>query len=324
MRRILALITVPVALAVGASTLPAQCTGAAQSAFQERKLDQARADVQSQLKENGSDAAALFCMGRIMYAQGKSGEAVDWFEKAIKVDGSNAVYHLWLGNALGDEAQRANKLRQPFLARRVKSEFERAVALDPTSVDARKGLIQFYSIAPGVMGGSMEKAKAQAAEIAKLNPLRGHVELGALLEREKNAAAAEREYAAAVESFPDSVAGFYSLGAFYQRQHRWDEAFATYDRLIQAKPSEYVAHFQYGRTAALSGKNLERGEQELRSLLDEPPKDFAAVSVAATHLRLGNIYEKQGKTDLARSAYDQAVKLNPKNEEAKKALAALR
>lgn len=321
MRRFLVSLLGP--LIVIPRVVAAQCTGAAQEAYQERRLDDARAAAQAQLKENAGSAATLYCMGRIVYAAGKSGEAVDWFEKAIKLDATNAVYHVSLGQALGDEAQRANKLRQPFLARRVKSEFERAVALDPTSIDARHGLVQFYSIAPGIMGGSMDRAKAEATEIAKLNAMRGHMEMGALFDREKNAAAAEREYRAGVEASPDSVAAQYALGAFFQRQKRWDEAFATYDKLIQAKPSEIVAHFQC-RTAALSGENLDRGERELRALLDEPPKDFSQVSVAATYLRLGNIYEKQGKAELARSAYEQAVKLNPRNDEAKKALAAMR
>lgn len=322
MRRILASLVLP--LLLSPRIVIAQCSGAAQEAFQERRWDDARAAAQVQLKDGQSHAPTLYCIGRIAYANGKSGEAVDWFEKAIKAEENSALYHLWLGNALGDEAQHANKLRQPFLARRVKSEFERAVALDPSSIDARKGLIQFYSVAPGIMGGSMERAKAEAAEIGKLNAMRGHLEMGALFDREKKVTAAESSYKAAVDASPDSVLGYYGLGAFYQRQSRWDDAFAIYERLIQMKPAEVVAHYQYGRTAALSGKNLERGERELKSLLDEPPKDFSPVSVAATNLRLGNIYEKQGKTDLARSAYEQAVKLNPKNEDARKALAALK
>jgi tetratricopeptide (TPR) repeat protein len=322
MRRILASLVLP--LLLSPRIVVAQCAGAAQEAFQERRWDDARAAAQAQLTESPGHAATLYCIGRIAYANGKSGEAVDWFEKAIKVEANSALYHLWLGNALGDEAQRANKLRQPFLARRVKSEFERAVALDPSSIDARKGLIGFYSIAPGIMGGSMERAKAEAAEIGKLNAMRGHLEMGLLFEREKKLAAAESAFKAAVDASPDSLAGYYGIGAFYQRHTRWDDAFAVYERLIQLKPAEAVAHYQYGRTAALSGKNLERGERELQSLLDEPPKDFSPLSVAAVSLRLGNIYEKQGKTDLARSAYEQALKLNPKNEDARKALAAIK
>jgi tetratricopeptide (TPR) repeat protein len=311
-------------VALSASSLDAQCSGAAQPLFEARKMDEARAEAQAQLARDANDATALYCLGRIAAAQDKSGEAVDWFEKALKRNDRSSEYHLWLGNMLGQEAQRASKLRQPFLARRVKAEFERAVELDPRSVDARHGLIQFYSVAPGVMGGSMEKAKAHAAEIGKLNPMRGHIELGALLEREKDAGGAEREYTAGVAAMPDSAAGAYALGSFYQRQKRWDDAFAVYDRVLQANPSDGLARFNYGRAAALSGKNLDRGVRELESLMADPPQIWPAASVAAAHFRLGSIYEQQGKKELARGQYEEAVKRNPKNEDAKKALASLR
>src|SRR5262245_21128755 len=134
------------------------------------------------LAANKEDPRAMFLMGRLAYAQGRSGDAVDWFEKALKRDDANAMYHTWLGNALGDEAQKANKLRQPFLARRVKSEFERAVALDSLLIEPREGLVGFYSMAPGFMGGSMDKAREQANAVARLNPIRGHQQLARVAE----------------------------------------------------------------------------------------------------------------------------------------------
>lgn len=315
-----------VALLAGAGgQAAAQCAGTTQTMYQERKYDEARAETQAHLKQNPGDAAALYCMGRIATAQDKSGEAVDWFEKAVKIDDRNSLYHLWLGQALGSEAQRANKLRQPFLGRRVKSEFERAVALDPTSIDARHGLIQFYAVAPGIVGGSMEKAKAQAAEIAKLNAMRGHIELAVLLEREKDYTAAELEYVAAVTvAQPDSLVAPLTLGAYYQRRQKWDEAFELYGRLIKEKPDNIAAHLGYARISALSGKNLERGESELKTILADPPKDWTPATLSAVHTRLGTIYEKQGRKELARAEYDRAVSLNAKNEEAKKALLALK
>ena len=310
-------------LAFSASTATAQCAGAAQPLFQARKLEEARAEARAQLGADATNPAALYCMGRIAAAQGQSGEAVDWFEKAVKQSHRTAEYHLWLGNALGEEAQKANKLRQPFLARRVKAEFERAVELDPLSLDARHGLIQFYSVAPGVMGGSMEKARAQAAEIGKLNPMRGHLELGAILEREKDAAGAEREYQAAMAASPDSAVAAYALGSYYQRQQRWDDAFVVYDRVLQEKPTDVQARFSYARAAGLSGKNLERAEREMKSLLADLPVAWTPATVAVAHFRLGLIYEKGGKKELARTSYEEAVRLNPKFEEAKKALASL-
>jgi tetratricopeptide (TPR) repeat protein len=311
-------------LIFAAQPLTAQCTGDAQHAFRAREFDQAIAAARVQVDHNPRDAAAVYCMGRVYEAQSRSGEAVDWFEKAVRLDEQKAEYHLWLGNALGEEAQKANKFRQPFLARRVKTEFERAVELDSTSLDARHGLIQFYSVAPGFMGGSMEKARAQAAVIGRLNPMRGHVETAQLLEREKDIAGAEREYAAGVAAAPDSAYAYYALGSFYQRQKRWTEAFATYDKLLAVKPNDVVARVQIGRAAAVSGQNLEAGEQQLTSVLAAPPDEFPPISASSVHYRLGNIYERQGKAERARAEYTEALRLNPKNEDARKSLAALK
>jgi len=316
--------TVILFIVAAAARSNAQCTGDAQRAFRVRDLDAARTAVQSQLEKNPRDAGAQYCMGRVADAQNRSGEAVDRFEKAVELDDRNAEYHLWLGNALGEEAQKANKFRQPFLARRVKTEFERAVELDSTNLDARHGLIQFYSVAPGIMGGSMDKARAQAAAVGRLNALRGHVELAQLFEREKDAAGAEREYLAGIAAAPDSTFGYYALGSYYQRQKRWPDAFATYDKVLARKPNDVVARVQIGRAAAVSGENLELGERQLASVLAAPPEDFPPISASSVHYRLGNIYERQGKPDRARAEYAEAIRLNPKNEDARKSLAGLK
>src|SRR3954468_5067629 len=196
----------------------AQCSTANQKLIADQKFEEARVDVRGLLRSNPNDDAALHCMGTIAISEDKSGDAVEWFEKAIKVNERSSVHHLWLGNALGEQAGHTSKFKLPFLARRVKGEFDRAAELDPSSVDARHGLIQFYSQAPGAMGGSMDKAKEQAREIEKLNAWRGHYEMAQLLERDKEAAGAEREYTAAVGAAPDSNATYLYLGSFLRRQ----------------------------------------------------------------------------------------------------------
>jgi tetratricopeptide (TPR) repeat protein len=263
-------------------------------------------------------------MGRVYEARGESGKAVDWFEKAVKANDKSAAHHFWLGSALGDEAQKANKLRQPLLARRVKSEFERAVALDPTLVDARVGLTQFYTIAPGFMGGDMNKAREQIAEITKLNPMRGHMQSAWMAQREKDLAAEEREYIAASQAFPDSIVALNQLGSFYRRQKKWPQATATYEQILRAKPDAIGAHLSLGGVSALSGENLERGEREIKQWLSLAPKDAPMGNYYAAHYWLGMIYAAQGKKDVARSEYESAITVNPKGEEARKALAALK
>jgi tetratricopeptide (TPR) repeat protein len=291
--------------------------------FELQRYDDARAAFEARLAKNRDDASALYYMGRIADAQGKSGQAADWFEKAVKRDDTNALYHFWLGSALGDEAQKASKFRQPFLARRVKNEFERAVQLDPTMLQPREGLVDFYSIAPGIMGGSMDAAKAQAGEIVKLNAYRGHMALARIAQRQKDVAAEESAYKAAVAAAPDTAAAFYSLAAFYRRQSRWDDAFATYDQLIKTRPDEAFARAGWGFTAAQSGLHLERGEREIKYFFENLPKDVPTQTMAAAHFRLGQIYERTARRDSAKARYAEAVKLNPENQDAKKALQAL-
>ena len=311
-------------LTLVARTAVGQCTPAAQRLIDDRKFDEARAQTQSVLAHAPNDDQALHCLGMVSMSMDRPREAIGSFEKAIKLNDNSSLHHLWLGNALGSVADSTSKIKQPFLARRIKSEFERAVELDPRSIDARHGLIQFYVQAPGVMGGSIDKAKEQAREIGKINVMRGHFEMATILLDDKKVAEAEAEYVAAIREAPDSIAVYNALGSFYQGQQRWADAFATYDRMLAQFPSDQMVHFQIGRTAALSGQQLDRGEAELKAWIAAPPKNAATATVAGAHHRLGMIFEKQGKKDLARAEYTRALAINPNSRLAKESLAALK
>jgi tetratricopeptide (TPR) repeat protein len=84
------------------------------------------------------------------------------------------------------------------------------------------------------------------------------------------------------------------------------------------------AHYQIGRAAALSGKQLDRGEQSLKLWIAKPPDDALTTMRSGAHYRLGMVYEKQGKRELARAAYEEAIRINPRNEDARKALEKLK
>ncbi len=302
----------------------AQCTAPLQTLLNEKRYDDARGQVQTLIKANPSDDVALHCMGSVFMAMEKPADAIDWFEKAVAANDKVALHHLWLGNAVGDQAEHASKLKQPFMARRIKSEFEKAVELDPTSIDGRHGLIEFYTQAPGVMGGSMDKAREQVREITKLNPMRGHIEAAMLLERDKDFVGAEREFVAAETSSPDSVTGYTSLANFYRRQQRYPEAIAAYDKLLAFKPDLINARLNIAGMLASSNQNLDRGEREVKTWLGDPPKDAPPSNASYAHYVLGLIYDHRAKRDSAKAQYQTALTLYPKNEDAKKALAALK
>ena len=278
---------------------------------------------------NGEPLGALsaYYLGRIAVIEDRAADAVALLERAVKADDDKADYHLWLGIALGLQARDAGKFRQAMLGSRAKGEFERAVALDPRNVGAHEGLVRFYSIAPGIAGGSMRRAREHASMIATVSRMRGHLANGMILEREKDLIAAEREYRAAVAATPDSAPPLLMLGALYQRMERWDDAFDAYARVLAMSgaevPERLSAEYQFGRTGALSGKRLADSEAALKRWMDRAPAGTSPRRVARTRARLGMVYARQGRTDLARSEFEAALRLNPKDADARDGLARL-
>jgi tetratricopeptide (TPR) repeat protein len=267
----------------------------------------------------------LIKVGRAQLDSNRADDAVKTFEKAVKANPQNPEAHFQLGRALGSIAQRASVLRQPFLAKRVQSEFEKTVELDANHLGGREGLLQFYLQAPGVMGGSVGKAREQAAAVAKLSALRGHLADANIANHEKDAAGAEKAYRAAAAEFPDSLNAVTPYVGFLANANRADEAFAPLDRYVAKHTGDRVALFWIGRTAAITGKQLDRGEQALRSVLAMPvtATDGPRVAQEAVHLRLGDIAARRGDKAKARASYEEALRINPKFEQAKRALAAL-
>jgi tetratricopeptide (TPR) repeat protein len=286
------------------------------------------AGAKAALSSEGGSASTSYYLGRIAVIEDRPDEAVALFERAIKADGRNADYHVWLGIALGLRAREVGGFRQAMLAGRARGEFERAVALDPRNVGAREALVQFYSIAPGIAGGSMRRARDQAMEIARVSPMRGHIASGMIHEREKDFAAAEREYLAAAAIAPDSVAPLMALGALYQRIEQWDKAFEAYERALALSdidvPEALSAQYQFGRTGAVSGRRLEDSERLLKGWLERAPAGTSGRRVARTRARLGMVYAQQGRRDLAQPEFETALKLNPKDADAREGLAKLR
>ena len=296
----------------------AQTTADGVALFEARRYAEARGALEAAAKANGKDARAAYYLGRIALVDGDAGKAEHWLERAVKLDGGKAEYHHWLGRAYSREALRAGKLRQMKLAGRIRDEFSTAVSLDPDNVEARFDLLQYYIVVPGIMGGSEEKAREQAAEIARRNRFRGHLATGAIAERKKDNAGAEREYTAAVAAYPDSLQGSYTLGTYYARRGDWERAFAVCERLI-AERKDPVGKYYFGRIASMSGQRLDRGAELLGEYLQRRPDD-TDPSLASAHYRLGLIYEKQGKRDLAKAEYATTVQLDPKQSEAKEGL----
>jgi tetratricopeptide (TPR) repeat protein len=271
--------------------------------------------------DKSDEARTAFLAGKKALEQNDAKKAVDLFEKAIALEPGSSEYYDWLGKAYGTQAERASVLKQPFLAKKTKAAWEKAIALDPNNIGAREDIIQYYLLAPGFMGGSKEKAREQAMEIKRRNAYRGALVIAQICAEAKDQACVERELRGAMSMYPDSSLGYTSLTAYYAGTKQFDRAFAVIDARLKVAPTDAGALYSLGRTVSMSGQNLERGDAALRAYIAAPLPNGPALANA--HYRLGLIAEKRGDKEAARRAYQTALQLNPYYKEAKKALASL-
>lgn len=285
--------------------------------YEEKKYAEATRVLQGVEEESPDYAAAQYYLGRVAFDQKKFDDAADFFEEATENKGGQlSEYYTFLGDAYGSIANDANVIRQGILAPKMKNAWEKAIALDSKNLNARFSLIQFYTKAPSLMGGSMDKAKEMARQIMAISPALGHRSMGNILLQEEKVDAAEKEYLEMVKADASFSAG---LGNFYLNQKKFDKAFALFDDALKKNPQDMGAVYQLGKTCALSGQRLDDGEACLLKYLNYVPKPNEA-SHAGANMRLAQVYEKKGKKAEAKLKYETALKLDNNLQEAKDGL----
>lgn len=262
---------------------------AAVDLYGQRKNAEAKAAFEKLVAADTKNAEAWHYLGQLALRADDHETAVKHAEKSVALDPNSSLFHLRLGDAYGRTAQKAGVLSKMSWAGKCRDAYQKAVQLDPKNVDARFAVMGFYQQAPGIVGGGMDKAYAEAAEIQKLDAARG---------RE----AYERLYLA---------------------DKKYAEAFALWEPLLKEAPDSYLAHFRIGRLAALSGEQLDRGLASLKKCLDLSPVP-GAPGHEAVHFRIGGILEKKGDRTAAKTAYEAAVKLAPQFAQAAEALKKLK
>lgn len=263
--------------------------------------------------------STLIEQGRSAMNRNDADTAAALLEKAIAQNPKSAEAHYLLGTAYGSQAQKASLFGQASLASKTREEFEQAVALDPNHLEARFGLIQFYTVAPGFMGGSYDKAFAQAAEIRKHDPLMAHRATAFIYSNQKKTDLAKKEYEDEVREYPRSARAHYDIGLFHVSQKNYTAALDDFDTALKADPAYMPAHFRIGQLSVLSTSNYPRGEESLRKYLQYTPKT-EEPPLARAHYWLGQIFEKQGKKAEAKASFAASLKLNPSQKDVSEAL----
>ena len=270
------------------------------------------------------DANALFRQAQELVRREQYAAAVPLLEKCTAAEPGNSKFHQWLGRALGLQAAQSGIVSGALSVRRVKTELEKAIELDPLNLEARQDLAVLYRAAPGFLGGSNAKAAEQIAFIRRHDPALASQLDGDFLFADKKYDAALAAYHESERLHPRPMIHV-RISLAHQNRKEWPEAFASLDRALAMDANFPFALYQVGRTAALSGQQLDRGEKCLRTYIAMPVReDLENPSLAAAHFRLGNILEKKGDAAAARAEYETSLKIDSKQKAAREALAKLK
>ncbi len=243
---------------------------------------------------------------RSLLGSGRIDDAVEAGDRAIKSLSGDARAWFWSARAYAQQALQASILTKPKWAGRAREAYEKAVQIDPTLVDARFDLMQYYLAAPGFLGGGRDKADAQAAEITCLDPVLGKIAEGTLASADKRPDAAEAALREAVKLGPDNARAHMALAGMLQRQERWDDLRGLWQELLARQPEQALARYQLGRAAAITGQRLDEGLAHVDAFIAAGvvPAD---LSMPAAHWRRGQILDKLGRRDEAIAALKLAV-----------------
>lgn len=279
-----------------------------QDLLAEGRVDQAIQILQGQIHQTPTgESYNLLC--RAYFELDDWNPAISACETAVAMEPGNSLYHLWLGRTYGERADHVNFLSATGLAKKVRSEFERAVELSPANSEARTDLAEFYLEAPGIVGGGKDKARAQANLLMPQNPALAHWVMARTAEKNKDNAIAEQEYRAAVEASHEGSRALANLAGFYRHINRINDMEQALHTLESSqnldRPAALVdaAHmlFRTGNDYPLAIR-LVRRYLSSGTTVEEYP-------VFKAHYLLGQLLEKQGDASGAAGEYRQALAL---------------
>jgi len=260
--------------------------------FQAGKQIEAERQVQEVLRDNPRSSDSLMLLGRMALARRNGKDAVQAFRTVLHDQPELSMVHYLLGQAyqLTGETNLA------------KESFERAVALYPDQVDAKRSLAILES-----RSGRYQQARARLDDLLKHRP-DDVAALDMLMTLDlamKNWSGAEHTLERIRRVAAGTHAAWMAEGRLYEAQRRLNDAMNAYERATALVPDEPEPLLSLVRLEVAQGHKI-RSQARLETLLAaRPDHPFA-------HGLLGEVLSASEAHDAAVRHYREAVRLNPK------------
>ena len=312
----------------------------------------ARTLVERRLHDAPDDANATFLLSQVRNAFGDRTSPLGLAERAIRLDGNVARYHRQLAEVYGVMAMRANVFQEVLLAGKFRKEIDAALKLDARDVQAMRDLLEFYLVAPGIVGGDVGKAETVARQIAAIDPATGflatariaeyrkdHAKMEAMVRRasevrpatykvlsaaaqfhladgHRDEAAAETLARAAITVDAGRVPAYCVLAYIYAGSANWAALDAILSAAAQAVPDDAAPYYRAADRMLADHRDPARAERYLRTYLSQESEGNEPPAAEA-HWKLGLALHAQGQQAKAIEEWKTAVRLDPESPAAR-------
>jgi tetratricopeptide (TPR) repeat protein len=279
--------------------------------------------LQAAIVQHPKDASLYYWLGRCYFEIRDFDRSISSWESAIDLDSTRSDYHDWLGRAYGRKAEQDSHSKMASalsLARRTHHQFEVAVQLDATNLDAQRDLIAFMASAPSNLGGGEEHALEQIRALSAVDPLEGMLALADLYATRKKLDQASEEYQKILKSSPDRVAAYFEIADYYRDRGDSEHMKQAVEGALRVAPSDRRLNYYRGVALVLEKKDSETAERDLRTYIDSVPDNSELPAHSSAYEWLGKLYENEKKPNLAAEQYKAALILDPQNKALREAL----
>ena len=291
--------------------LASQSAGANEYAalLKAKKFPEAERAANARLaKEPGNVEAMVARVDAIMEAgmESRIGEAVKHAKHCVSVSPGSSGCHLAVGKSLGWKAMNGGVMSALGYAGDMRDAFKKAVELEPRNMDARFSLLQFYMMAPGIMGGGTGKAETLAAETMPISAEAARLMTGMLDVKADRVAKAEAAVMAMRPGADEQLNERQeNLMAQIGNKYLTDKKFADAERVLREAqkrfPDGETAPYMLARAHQEQGKHRE-ALAALEALLAKHPR-------ARVHYRMGQSLQALGDKAKAAGAFEKALAL---------------
>jgi len=247
--------------------------------------------------------------------------------RAVDRQPARAEAHFWLGQVAGTRAAEHRNLSSYFLARRAKKAFGRAVQLEPENPAYVEGLGRFLAMAPGIVGGDRDSARALGEHLLRLDRMRGTFFFAMYMGRGSPADRAHGE--ALIEQFAAHPSGGREgqvrLGLYLVRG-RPERALPIGERLVGEDSTDALGRLVLGSALVALKRDPAAAVRHLRWAVQHPPPvttDGRQYWPPIVWYLLGQAHTQVGAPDSARAAFAETLRLEPGFRRARSAMDSL-